>query len=228
MGERKRIQPVVRDYLWSESGGYCQNPNCRADLHPSPSGRRNIAEMAHIIPACSNGPRGDDDLHMDAYDRAKADNILLLCPTCHTRIDKEPSLFPVDLLREWKKESVRIRKAAFGVPHFNSRNEARLCVFPLLEENSEIFKRYGPVDYLYDEDRSHRWKKHVLSNVIPNNRRILNIIESNRHLLNEEELKILTQLKLHIQQLEARHLDGDWSSDTIRFPVGINQIFEEK
>ncbi|MCB9551939.1 MAG: hypothetical protein H6705_08655 [Myxococcales bacterium] len=41
---------------------------------------------------------------MAAADRDEADNLILLCPTHHTLIDKVPEQYPAELLRRWKAE----------------------------------------------------------------------------------------------------------------------------
>jgi hypothetical protein len=31
--KRMKLSQPAKDWLWSESGGYCQNPECSVDLH---------------------------------------------------------------------------------------------------------------------------------------------------------------------------------------------------
>ncbi|WP_271183643.1 HNH endonuclease, partial [Novosphingobium resinovorum] len=56
-------------------------------------------EMAHIVARQAEGPRGDGVGGDNSYE-----NLILLCPTCHTRIDKAPNDFPVALLQKWKAD----------------------------------------------------------------------------------------------------------------------------
>ncbi len=52
-----------------------------------------IAEFAHIISRRPDGPRGNhpnrDNTNIDGRE-----NIVALCPTCHTKVDKNPFNYP--------------------------------------------------------------------------------------------------------------------------------------
>ncbi len=61
-----------------------------------------LAEIAHIEASSDGGPRsnaGLSDADRDAYE-----NLLLLCPTHHTLVDKQSNSYTVADLRDWKKE----------------------------------------------------------------------------------------------------------------------------
>ena len=98
--KRVPLSQPSKDLLWSESGGHCQNPDCRADLH-SFVDRAHIAELAHIIPASADGPRAEEGPDLTGPERALPENVLVLCPTCHTVVDKAPEEYPADVLRAW-------------------------------------------------------------------------------------------------------------------------------
>lgn len=221
--KRANISQPARRYLLSESGGHCQNPVCRRDLHTIVDGDV-VAERAHIIPASADGPRGDDEPHLDEIARADAANILLLCPTCHTMIDRAPDDFPVARLRSWKRISQDARAAAFGTPTFDNRVKARAYLARLLDSNDEIFRAYGPIEDSYDEDRAWMWKDLVKRNIIPNNARIVAFLQANSRLLKADELTLASQFELHAQQLADRHLNGNWAAATLRFPDGFDRM----
>lgn len=227
MAARKKISKLAQDYLWSESGGHCQNPACRRDLH-AVSAQVSVSELAHIIPASPDGPRGDTSQHLDADQRAQADNILLLCPTCHTMIDKEPSTYPATLLHKWKDASSNARAVAFGTPRFETRAEARARLLPLLAKNHAVFEKYGPLSVNHDEDRAGQWAEQVRSTIIPANRQILAHVRANEHLLTNAELAVSAEFEIHASQLEDRHLGGNWSAGTLTYPNGIAELFEEQ
>lgn len=224
MGKRKNIPKAEQDYLWSESGGHCQNPACRRDLHAILR-RKTVSELAHIIPASLDGPRGGDEQHLDEDERATASNILVLCPTCHTMIDKDPAEYPVELLRAWKAASVSARASAFGTPRYGTRTEAHERLKSLLAKNRTVFAAYGPQEGVYDEDRADQWAALAKSNIIPVNNQILAHIRANEHLLTPAEVALIAEFELHARQLEERHLNGDWSARTLRFPLAIDDLF---
>jgi hypothetical protein len=224
---RKNPSKAVQDYLWSESAGYCQNPECAKDLHALSDVP--IAERAHIIAASPDGPRGaDDGGTLSDLERAEADNLLLLCPTCHTKIDKSPKLYDVFMLREWKKRSQDAREAAFGSPVFLRREEALAQVRPLFASNNRVFELYGPKDDIRDIDRADRWSDLVRTTIIPNNATILRIFHSNGHLLTDAELAVVAEFEIHEAQLRDRHLFGNWAAQTVRFPEHVRDVFEEQ
>lgn len=224
--KRASISLPAQKYLLSESAGHCQNPICRRDLHAVVEGKV-ISEMAHIIPASADGPRGDEEPHLDDAARAEPSNILLLCPTCHTMIDRAVDDFPATLLRSWKRISQNTRNAAFGTPTFGSRAEARKYLVRMLDANYEIFSNYGPLEDSNDEDRAWMWNDLVKSNIIPNNAKIVAFVHANSQLLKASELALAAQFELHAQQFSSRHLDGNWAVGTIKFPVGFAKILED-
>jgi hypothetical protein len=91
--KRLQLATWVKDRLWSEAGGHCQNLECRVDLLDFVK-RKHIGELAHIIPASDDGPRAEDGRALTDSERALPENILLLCPTCHVVIDKAPDEYP--------------------------------------------------------------------------------------------------------------------------------------
>ena len=106
--------------LWSESGGYCQNRACGRYLFADGSAV-DFAEMAHIIPASTGGPRDVPAEEFPASERAQHDNIVVLCATCHTIVDKDPASYPARLMREWKEPHRDALERAFGTPTYSSR-----------------------------------------------------------------------------------------------------------
>lgn len=158
-GGRLSLSQATKDSLWSESGGYCQNPACRADLH-SYVDQAHLAEMAHIIPASAGGRRAAEGPDLSSGERALPENILVLCPTRHTVVDKNPVDYPGEVLHEWKRRSLEARAVAHGTPVFASRPDARAYVEPLLASNQTVFELYGPRDELFDDARAEQWQRH--------------------------------------------------------------------
>jgi 5-methylcytosine-specific restriction endonuclease McrA len=85
----KISEPEIKK-LWGRSAGLCAFPGCGTDCLPVLSGNvAVIGEMAHIIAREPDGTRGEPEGGPNDYD-----NLILLCPTCHTLVDKEPFSFP--------------------------------------------------------------------------------------------------------------------------------------
>lgn len=106
--ETKRI-------VWIQSAGHCEL--CGTDLtYDYRAGKpMKWGEVAHILPASPKGPRGRDD-----HDEAKAElltndtaNLMLLCPGCHEKIDRDADGYPEsDLSGLHQAYLERIRLAA--------------------------------------------------------------------------------------------------------------------
>ena len=117
----------------------------------------------------------------------------------------------------------------FGAVKFTRREEAREAVEPLILENRAIFKHYGPhiADAINPESgAAEKWKRKMLTRILPNSRRMLAILGSNRHLLNHDEKSCLEEFRQHIDDLEAFHIE-DSREDATRFPEGFAEILED-
>lgn len=87
--------------LWGRVANRCSFPSCRIEL--SPVGDENtLGEMAHIVAKKQGGPRGDNKLPEEKRDNYS--NLILLCPTHHTLIDKNANKWTVNALRKMKRE----------------------------------------------------------------------------------------------------------------------------
>lgn len=76
--------------------------------------RTRWGELAHIIGARPDAARGDS-VESSRLERDPS-NILLLCPSCHTKVDRDPVAYPVEQLRGAKAaQEERVRAAAAQV-----------------------------------------------------------------------------------------------------------------
>lgn len=101
--------------VWIQSAGHCEL--CGTDLmYDYRAGRpMRWGEVAHVLPASPKGPRGRND-----HDEAKAQaltndlaNLMLLCPSCHDKIDRDADGYPEnDLSGLHQAYLERIRLAA--------------------------------------------------------------------------------------------------------------------
>lgn len=99
------IKQKERDVLCTKSGNRCAMPDCRAVLVKDAVNTDRaslIAEAAHI--KGENPGSARYDLNMADEERNSYENLILLCPSCHTKIDKQPGVFPVSLLQQYKEE----------------------------------------------------------------------------------------------------------------------------
>lgn len=223
-----RANPDVqsRRRLWGDSGGHCCNPTCREYLFPEDLDV-DFGELAHIIPASDKGPRGGVEDAAPQNERAHHSNLVLLCANCHTTIDKAPHAYPAEMLREWKQRRLEEIRTSVSTPTFSTRSEARAHIVGALDANHAIHSRYGPVGDPYRDGNPSLWKRYARATIVPNNRRILRVLEANRNLLTTSEQEVLAVYRLHVEQFENRHVLGDFSTGTEQFPAGIETILTE-
>ena len=140
--------------------------------------------MAHIIAAKDGGPRSNPELSRE--ERGAFENLVVLCANCHTMVDKAPDAFPDSMILGWKREHANKLQGLFGAVRFDDRTAARQVVAPLLAENLAIFQQYGPHIEAASNPESgaaEQWKRKMLTRILPNNRRVLAVLDANRHLL---------------------------------------------
>lgn len=200
------ISDKATKLLWGRAAGICSNPNCRADLTVILSGGRafNVGEMAHVIASSAAGPRGVAGGGSDEYE-----NLVLLCPTCHRSVDKAPAgAFPVEVLHQWKREHEAQVRANGSALRFNSPSELKSFIARLLAENKALWSSLGPRSTVAQADPGSNmhsvWTLRKLDTILPNNRKIMNAVESNSGLLSAQESETFFAFKLHALAFE-RH-----------------------
>jgi hypothetical protein len=89
--------------LWGRSANRCAI--CKQELSHDPAHATSaipLGEQAHIVAEEPNGPRGKSILTIE--ERNAYSNLVLLCPTDHTLIDKVEADFPIEKLHQLKSE----------------------------------------------------------------------------------------------------------------------------
>ncbi len=96
----RSISSTVQKQLFAISKWLCQNPDCREKVIIEwTKAIFNIWEMAHIKWHSSSWPRGDNKNESDN----SFENLIVLCPNCHAKIDSNPEDYPEELLKQWKQ-----------------------------------------------------------------------------------------------------------------------------
>lgn len=125
---RPTISASIQKRLYSESAGMCNL--CRNRINE-------LNEVAHIIAYSPNGPRGN--IEFDAEFINSYENLILLCPTCHKKVDDNPDKFPVNFLINKKQEHIN-----YVINQFNHqsthRNSDIVCI--------RAFIKYGNLNNL--------------------------------------------------------------------------------
>ncbi|SIT75473.1 HNH endonuclease [Edaphobacillus lindanitolerans] len=201
----RSISANVERRIYAESMGRCMNPECKVELFKE---NGDIMEKAHIIP------------YYDTKDNS-FENLIILCPNCHTNFDKN-NAFNIDEVNEWK---VR-RKAEFDSffsEKFNSFEELRESVVPLLLDNKYIFENY------YLEDTRDLWDIFE-GKILSNNRMLKIILVKNFNLIQSNSSDdfsnqaVVKKFILHIDEFEATRVNKE-KTRRVLFPKEINSLF---
>lgn len=101
--------------VWIQAAGHCEL--CGVDLTYDYRVGKSMrwGEAAHILPASPKGPRGNKDYGEGQAEVLTNDstNLMLLCPSCHDKIDRDAEGYPEnDLSRLHQAYLERIRLAA--------------------------------------------------------------------------------------------------------------------
>lgn len=106
---RSDLPGPERNLLYADSGNECAFPGCGAVLVKPGEGTGkavSVGEAAHLVASSRQGPRGGGPLSDDERD-TRAFNRILLCPTHHTEVDKQPLVYTVEVLRLMKSDHER-------------------------------------------------------------------------------------------------------------------------
>ena len=214
--------------LFADSAGFCQNPECNINLFLSiGSSDFHIAEMAHIISSSDDGPRSDKKISKEQ--KGNFSNLIILCPTCHTKIDKSELEFPDSLVLKWKTTHSQKINSLFNIKQFENRLEARQSILPLLNENKTIFEIYGPLTderFNPESEMPKIWKSKIHLSILPNNRKLLSIFDANYDLLKAEELKTVEIFRQHVSDFESKHVNHE-EINGLQFPKKLHHTFTD-
>ena len=160
---RTNVSPKEARIVYIHSGGVCAFPTCGKDLVEPGTETDDlsfIGEIAHIVADSRQGPRGE--WSMNDKDRDKHPNLILLCRNCHKKIDDQPNVFSVSVLRQMKldhEERVRsVTKPVGPAPTVTLTQETILSsLFPLTHLPHVIFE----AECNYNDNQESLVKRHL-------------------------------------------------------------------
>jgi len=119
----KRVDssPRAKDAVWIRAAGHCEL--CSKDLTQdritlTPA---KLGQVAHILPASPDGPRGSDGHIVENAEALTDDpgNLMLLCASCHVDIDKTPDGYPAHDLTTQHEAFLEAVRFAANTAHTN-------------------------------------------------------------------------------------------------------------
>ncbi|WOB51315.1 SAVED domain-containing protein [Xanthomonas hydrangeae] len=114
-GGRFHTTEPVKKLAWIRSAGHCEMCGCDLTRDFRVAQDMQWGEVAHIMPASPKGPRAEagHDAQQAAQLTNDTANLMLLCPGCHNKIDRDAEGYPkTDLTGLHEAYIERIRLAA--------------------------------------------------------------------------------------------------------------------
>lgn len=105
MAASRSYKPRDLALLFGLSGLFCAFPSCTTRLAQQASDKDRavlLSNICHIEAASDEGPRSNPALTLEQ--RNAYENLILLCPTHHVLVDKQPNTYTVADLRRWKRD----------------------------------------------------------------------------------------------------------------------------
>ena len=229
MADRKHISTETKLRLFSEAAGHCQRRECLQPLYPAEmGGDKHIAEMAHVIPHGEMGPR-HEERPAGEFEADSFENLILLCPTCHTIIDKDPDGYSRGTLLGWKSDHLAALANKQGIRAYDERHQVRDAVIAAMAENKAVWEEFAPSDrsnfeYNPESEAAMTWVQRMRGVILPNHFRILAIGKANQRHMTEGERQTFARYQEHVRGLSERHVCGV-AGGAIRYPAEMDGIF---
>jgi len=212
--------------LWGLAAGKCSAPKCGLDCIPFLDGDSPtiIGEMAHMIAKKPDGPRGISGGGDDKYE-----NLILLCPTHHTIIDKAPEgVYSVELIKEWKRQHEEKINNYMRTIRYSNINELAKAIKRLLLKNHMVWLEFGPESDRARENPisniSDYWDLIKLSVIVPNNKRIISLVEAHEDIIEIDEYAICIDFIVHAELFEKSCYTV--MENTKRFPIKFTEVID--
>lgn len=191
-----------------------------------------IGEMAHICGERAGSNRHDPNQTADERDDYA--NLILLCPTHHTTVDRpeNETRFPAASLRDMKAAHETIVQAKLADGAASDRSSAVNAIAPLLAENYQAWASFGPLSDVarrnpHSSSAHQAWLSERLTTIVPNNRRISAILRSKRGAFSAKEQPVIAAFLHHARSYERWVSDDISYEGVLRFPKDFSDLIAE-
>ncbi len=210
--------------LWGLAAGRCSCPGCEQECirFLDANDPTVIGEMAHVIAKQPNGPRGQVEGGSDSYE-----NLILLCPTHHTEIDKAPAgTFPAELIQKWKAAHEERVRSSFLSPRQPNKKSLGEAIARILMTNKATWAQYGPESEEAQKNplsnSAQVWELRKLDTLVPNNRKIIGLIQQNQDIFDLVDYPTCVAFMEHAEGFERNCYT--LTEGTPRFPTAFEQL----
>ena len=115
----------------------------------------------------------------------------------------------------------------FTVKKKKTREEVKKELQSLLSQNFAVFKMYGPTSENKSDlmgGKHEAWRSMALKFIVPNNDKIIELLQENMELLNEAEQDVFVEFKLHAEGFKDNQSREERIAEYPQFPIEINNI----
>lgn len=183
-----------------------------------------LGEMAHI---CGERPGSNrHDVNQTDAERDDYKNLILLCPTHHTLIDKRENEahFSIEHIHEMKSNHEAKVLSCLQAAEYDDPALIIKEIYYLLLDNREIWAQYGPASPAAMKDPNNNavfaiWEQERLSTIVPNNRKIAKILRANRGTFDANEQEAISAFLIHAKSYEKWVNDEITYAGVVRFPT---------
>lgn len=219
--------------LWSNSAGRCSFDGCDTILTGLSDEPYVLGEMAHIKGNKSGSNRYD--FNQSEKDRDAYNNLILLCPTHHSLIDKKENekKFTVEVLLEMKLKHEQFVKQRFKDFIISDLSELKQKINEHLMDNYQVWYNYGPISEKAKKSPNSKeiyemWVQARAEVIVPNNREVIKLIENNRNLFNKSDQCLISEFIVHAKSYE-KWVNNEISYEpVIPFPQSFKYMIESK
>lgn len=226
------VKAKFKYMLWAASRGECAFEGCSERICiPEAEGVAPflLGEVAHIC-GKNSGSNRYDAKQTDAM-RDDLKNLILLCPNHHRLIDlkENESIYTVAKLRKMKAEHEKQVLQHSGQKSIKTKADAARELVPMLEENRQCWKQYGPGSELarknpHNEAAHAVWVTERLSVIVPNNRKMKAVLDEYRTLFSVSEQACITTFLMHVRSYEKWVQEGGDYATVKRFPIEFDKL----
>lgn len=218
--------------LWSNAAGRCSFTGCNERLTVEQAAGfvpYTLGEMAHIKGNKAGSNRHDKS--QSATERDHYENLILLCPTHHTLIDKPENeeAYTVYCLHEMKIEHEGSISNRLNVQKYDDLEQLKDQLSIYMAENYQAWEQYGPASdharkYPNSDEIYALWTSERLSTIVPNNREILKLLNENRNLFSRAEQRVVSKFLTHVESYEKWVNDEIPYQAVLRFPKEFEEL----
>lgn len=222
--------------LWSNTAGRCSFSQCNERLSVEEAAEfapYTLGEMAHIKGNKPGSNRYDDN--QSVTERDSYENLILLCPTHHTLIDKAENeeRYTVEMLHEMKVEHETEIANRLDELKIEDLDQLKDQLSIILAENHQAWEQYGPLsDNAIKNPNSDEiyalWTSARLSTIVPNNRKAAKILNDNRIFFPRSEQRIISKFLSHRDSYEKWVNDEIPYKAVVRFPKEFEELITGK